>query len=108
VSAAPPGRWISVAAAAKLAGVSPKTMRRHLVALNRLHDGRLLRSFGDPVRKYFVNPRLLERDLALKTTDVRDELDTLRSQVAVLGRKVEALLRANRALRLRVDSVRAF
>jgi hypothetical protein len=102
-------RWLSLREAALMAGLPHKTFRRQLVALNVEYGGKLLKTFNRPgtvPRKYFVNPVLLERYFGLTKAPVEDELERLRSEVALLTRKVEKLRTVVVTLRHRVDAGR--
>ncbi|MBA2724272.1 MAG: hypothetical protein H0U56_15570 [Methylibium sp.] len=94
-------KWISIPEAARAAGVQPQTMRRRLLALHFKLGGGIVRSLhlqGKP-RKYWVNVEALRLASAQEPDAIEVELGDLRTRVADLERKLDALRNAYRQLK---------
>lgn len=93
-------RWITVAEAAEIMGLTSRTARRSLLALAEEHPKLLDRSSA---RKYLVNRRELEKAFAPKPPEKTPE----EKRLARLAREIAELERANRKLRAQLRELEA-
>lgn len=89
--------------AAAKAGVSQRTIRRRVLAVNHAAGGGIVRSFQSrgPVRLWWVNPERLRVELE-RDPDARDaQAQWLEARIEKLEENVEALKTWRRALKRR-------
>ncbi len=107
VKGAPRG-WLSVAEAAKLTGVHPKTMLRRLMVLNERSERSLLQSFqpaGKRVRKWFVSPEVLFACLRADESQRDTEVSDLQTRIIQVEQRTLALRTGQRVLRRKIENV---
>lgn len=98
--------WVSVADAAKAAGVGHRTMRRRLLRLNERFGGGVLESYepkGARARKYWVNPAVLKLAVDGQTPELERRLENAEARVALVEKKVQRLADSHKALKRKVN-----
>jgi hypothetical protein len=92
------GDLITVTEAARMAGISRRTMLWRLHQIDKRSGGRVLRRYGSGRSKLWVHSKALLHELRADPEIMGEQLATLSSRLGELERRVTALRGAHRGL----------